>query len=257
MIGKWDNKGCVLALAPGAYGNSNDGKGSFNVGNFPSYPGGASQPCALTNMGAGFGYVYNGKGGVFRFDGVADIITTGTNFVINDAANLTIEFWINYQTTGATQYVFRQRDDNNNLMYMFISAAQSFAFTFVKATVVQRVRAGGPQISVGWNHVACVKNGAVLNILVNGEYLVYIEQDAYTHGDLGVAANFEFGIGLGATLLADDVSWLAIYGDTYTQEQARHNYRLGKTMGLKGVSDEATMRLYNYRNNKSSTGVRA
>lgn len=244
MIGNWDDSNCVLALAFAAHGNGN-GRTSFNTGTFPSFPNGAFQPCTLTNMGAGFGYVYvPGGGGTSHcnFDGINDYIQTQWPLVLTAANSLTFEIKATLDV-GCSAALCGAVDDDQNRFWIIQDASDSgrIDFFFEMGDVIDRARTNDNAHGVGNYTVHCVKNAAAnLRVWV----------DAVEAGGVGYQTQNAYGLGANTltNLLAvgdrgaadlpfgNVIYWFAIYSADIGTTRIAANHALPLDMGLFGYS---------------------
>lgn len=256
MIGQWDDDQCVLAYTPYAYSRGN-GKTSFNVGIFPTFPGGAFQPSTLTNMAAGYGYVNTG---ILRFQGDDDQVTSQYDFAPTDASNFTIELKFDYDGVANNQIILSQWDNDTNYMMAAIRDSKKIQLLFRKGAAID-LATSTDVISAGNNTLDFRKAGAILTLWINGlEVAAYDTQDPYALGILNIVAKTIIGIRGVAFPLSSSIQHLAIFTKALSNTTIAAHAALDEGMGLIGTATGGSMALAvpsSGRINKSSlnTGI--
>ncbi len=246
MIGGWDETSCELALFYNAWSKGN-GTADKNAGNMPSYPAGAHQNCAFTNMGVGKGYLYNAGDGNCDFDNVDDFQATALTLAFTNASKFTIEV-ISKFASGASRGVFGLADDANNLFSGTETSTLKLNMAFEKGGVTDQVQTNATLINGQTYHYAFVKDGATLKLYINGVEnggAGYQIQNPYNLGNFNPADTLDVGAGrtsAGAVRYRSQPIYLfAYYSDALTVARILTNAGLGYNYGLVGTNVGDTM----------------
>lgn len=246
MIGDWDESNCVLALAPNAWSKGN-GDSDKNVGNMPSYPNGDYQNCVFTNMGTGYGYVYNGGDGYLRFDGVDDYIQTEYPVNISgETTNLTIEIKCNV-TVGATRLFFGVKDDSNNSIQFYVFTDGTLRLV-TKLVGVWKSIITSTTISSGEHTITCRIVNGIGEIYIDGVEASYSQQDTITNSRLFIN-KLRIGVQDTSSYFTEKMYWVAIYEEAISEARILTNHNLNKSLCLKGINTVDNMELKKIRYN--------
>ena len=125
-------------------------------------------------------------GSSIAFDGAGDYISTPNNAAFDyGTSNFTIEFWYKFAATpGADQYIYSQRLDSNNFVYIY---ATSSSFVLYKLDGFGSLTLTGSTThnTTTWSHLAAVRNGTTFTLYKDGTALNSITNNA-TFASLGV-----------------------------------------------------------------------
>lgn len=243
MIGSWDNSDCVFALAPNAWSKGN-GASDKNIGNMPSYPDGDYQNCVLTNMGTGYGYVYNSCDGYLRFDGVDDYIQTQYPVSISGATtNLTFEIKCNI-TIGVTRHLCGLEDDSNANLHCSVSSSGQLII-FMRAAGVTAQAISTDTISSGEHTFTFRIINGLLEIYIDGiEVSAYTLQQTIT--EIRTYTNkLRIGVKVASSFFTEKIYWFAVYEDAISETRILDNHNLNSSLGLKGNNTNDSMNLMN------------
>lgn len=241
MIGQWDNNNCVFALAPNAWSKGN-GDSDKNTGNMPSYPNGDYQNCVLTNMGTGYGYVYNSEDGYLRFDGVDDYIQTQYPVSLNgDSTNLTIEIKAD-SIIGSTRYLFGLQDDSSNLIYSILTDDGRLRLVTRANGVYAQSWGDTTRGSGEYTFTFRIVNG-VIKLYIDG-----IEETSYgLQQTITQTKTFTNKLKLcsyvGTAPFLEKIYWFAIYEEAISEARILTNHNLDNSLCLKGINTVDTMEL--------------
>lgn len=240
----WDNTDCIFALAPAAWANGN-APADFNTGVMPSYPAGAYQPCTLTNMAVGYGFVNPD----LKFDGNNDYIQCNDVLECNSVSKLSIEFIMNQDVIDVTDFIFRKRIDGNNDITVFTHGNGNFYFTTRNAGDQYGYFDYSTKIIAGIDaHIVMVFDGTLsgnanrLKVFVNDEQIALTFNGtipATTANLLG----FDAELGATGSSFGGKIKWFAIYSDALTPSRISTNYSLGTDMRLVGNNVGTNMNL--------------
>lgn len=247
MIGLWDDTGCNLCMPFSAWGRGN-GTANQNTGNMPTYPNGAHQPCVFTNMGAGYGYVYvPGADSYCNFDGVNDYVSSQFARTFSNAGSITLELKIHYMNDGNDRYFFMFGDNINAFAGGYAAGATNAISWFIKSGANTRSATSNETLVQNTDYTLhFVKNGATLQLFINGVEATYAVQQAYNLGNLAIVRGVDLGIRQFDLSRANTsrVYWFATYDNTVlSNARLTTNAGLSNTFGLVGTNVGNTMYL--------------
>ena len=246
MIGGWDENGCILALAPNQWSRGN-GLTDQNTGNVPSYPGGAFQNCALTNMAVGFGYLYNNGDGYLNFDGVNDHLQTAWRPTWTNTNTFSCEVWYRASTgAAAQQIIFAQFQDNNNrIQFLHNNVDEKLIIIWEVGGDDDRSKTTNAMVNNTLYHLVVTKRATgVVDIYIDGVEAAYDASLNYACGNFAPAVDVRIGRNNNNTLpLAGDIYFIAFYNVEFTLARALNNFNLGRSLGIYGYNVGDTMYL--------------
>ena len=255
----WDSTNCQLAIAPNSWSKGN-GTSNQNTGNFPTFPNGDFQNAVLTNMAAGYGYVYNGGDGYLNLDGNNDYLALGGIPSCLDASSaFTMEFWWWQNTVDVRNIYSGVYKDANNHIYVETDTAGNGIMRMNLAT--------GSAKDAGWNYVdagyvagtwmyqAWVFDGGgatdvdKIKLYVGSPNIAFGQKTFDSLTGSWPATTFDITgetilfPGYSVISLDGKIGWCALYNEAITEARAAANYALGRDMGLIGTNTAGVMAL--------------
>ncbi len=239
----WDSDSVSYVVAPNAWSKGN-GTIDKNTGNFPTYPNGAWQNCPLTNMGAGYGYLYNARNGHCNFDAVNDKIETAHTFQWDVSTKRTFEFKANFIDNNDYQILGGSYHSSNNWAFLcFIFPDETIGFYFYSTAGFQRALTT-TKVTNGDHTFHFVKDGSAIKIYLDGVECSYAAQDTYNYSLHNDFASFVVGNDH-RTVYAwnGKIYWAAVYDKVLSEATMAEHHSLANDMGLIGSNDGDTMYL--------------
>jgi len=125
-------------------------------------------------------------GSSIAFDGAGDYISTPNNAAFDyGTSNFTIEFWYKFAATpGADQYIYSQRLDSNNFVYIYATGSSFVLYKFDGFGSLT-LTGSTTHNTTTWSHLAAVRNGTTFTLYKDGTALNSITNNA-TFASLGV-----------------------------------------------------------------------
>jgi hypothetical protein len=243
MIGSWDETDCDLALAFNAWSKGN-GTSNQNTGEMPGYPNG-NYDATFTNMASGYGYVYNAGDGYALFDGSNDAIDTEYKPAFTDASKHTWEVKLKYVDDSTTKEILFMFDDGDNFMQAFVDDAGAadgeITFDIKVAATRARVVTSTKLITGNDYTLHFVKNGATMEVYIDGVEASYSTQESYNMGN----KTYTEGMLVSRTTVSfnSNIYWVAFYSDAISGARMTANAGLDNAMGLIGTNTSDVMAL--------------
>jgi len=125
-------------------------------------------------------------GSSIAFDGAGDYISTPNNAAFDyGTSNFTIEFWYKFAATpSADQYIYSQRLDSNNFVYIYATGSSFVLYKFDGFGSLT-LTGSTTHNTTTWSHLAAVRNGTTFTLYKDGTALNSITNNA-TFASLGV-----------------------------------------------------------------------
>lgn len=172
-----------------------------------------------------------GSGNCLDFDGVSDWINVPDSPSLNTTGDLTIEAWINLQTTAVQQWLVSKYNSAPDASYTFIIQNNSTLQFFIQGTAAlgsnMWVNTTSAPLNVGeWQHVAAVfdASASTMNIYVNG-----IDQPVTLNGSQTSINSTTLAVGIGArnatsaTYFDGQIDDVRIWNIARTQQEIQDN----------------------------------
>lgn len=237
MIGSYNNANLVWGIFPSLWGKG-DGTSDVNTGPFASAPLGAFQPCTMTGMAAGDGYLYAAGVSYLQGDGINNEVTSLFPFSVTDASKFTIELSYRTSFNGSSQMIFALFDDASNNFGVYHLSTGAIIMAFVIGGVTKRLLTTDTLVNGNTASIAVRKDGATLQAFIQGaEVAAYTEQDAYDLGTKAFTVNPSLLLrsGSGAAIpAAGRIRRFGMYDDAIIDQRILDNHNLGLDLGLKG-----------------------